>query len=80
MGFISSLGGFPGSSDSEESTCNAGYLGSIPGLGRFCGEESGYPIQDSCPENSMDRGVCWGFSPWSCKESDTMEGLTNRRF
>ena len=26
--------GFPGGSDSKESSCNAGYLGSIPGLGR----------------------------------------------
>ena len=27
--------GFPGSSAGKESTCNAGDLGSIPGLGRF---------------------------------------------
>ena len=26
---------FPGSSDGKESTCNAGNLGLIPGLGRF---------------------------------------------
>ena len=26
---------FPGSSDGKESVCNAGDLGSIPGLGRF---------------------------------------------
>ena len=26
--------GFPGGSDGKESTCNVGYLGSIPGLGR----------------------------------------------
>ena len=29
--------GFPGGSDSKESTCNAGDLGSIPGLGRSPG-------------------------------------------
>ena len=29
------LRGFPGGSDVEESACNAGDLGSIPGLGRF---------------------------------------------
>ena len=29
--------GFPGSSDSEESACNAGDPGSVPGLGRFPG-------------------------------------------
>ena len=31
--------GFPGSSESTESACNADNLGSIPGLGRSCGEE-----------------------------------------
>ena len=31
--------GFPGVSDSKESVCNAGDLGSIPGLGRSPGEE-----------------------------------------
>ena len=31
--------GFPGSSDGKESTCNAGDLGSIPGLGRSPGGE-----------------------------------------
>ena len=33
------LWGFPGGSDSKESTCNAADLGSIPGLGRFPVEE-----------------------------------------
>ena len=28
---------FPGGSDSEESACNAGDPGSVPGLGRFPG-------------------------------------------
>ena len=31
--------GLPGGSDSKESTCNAGGLGSVPGLGRSPGEE-----------------------------------------
>ena len=31
--------GFPGGSDAKESACNAVDLGSIPGLGRFSGEE-----------------------------------------
>ena len=30
--------GFPGGSDGKESTCNAGDLGLIPGLGRSPGE------------------------------------------
>ena len=49
--------GFPGGSNSKESACNAGDSGSIPGLGRSPGEGNGYPLQYSCPENSMDRGA-----------------------
>ena len=30
--------GFPGGSDSKESACNEGDLGSVPGSGRFPGE------------------------------------------
>ena len=40
--------------DDTESTCNAGDLSSIPGLGRFPGEGKGYPLQYSSLENSMD--------------------------
>ena len=39
--------GFPGGSAGKESTCNAGDLGSIPGLGRSSGERIGYPHQYS---------------------------------
>ena len=38
----------------KEFTCNAGDLGSIPGLGRSPGERKGYPLQYSGLENSMD--------------------------
>ena len=31
--------------------------GSVPGLGRFPGEENGNPLQYSCLENPMDRGA-----------------------
>ena len=49
--------GFLGGSDSKESTCKAGDMGLIPGLGRSPGEGNGNPLQYSCPENSMDRGA-----------------------
>ena len=39
--------GFPGSSAGKEPVCNAGDLGSIPRLGRFPGEQIGYPLQYS---------------------------------
>ena len=45
--------GFPSGSDGKESTCNAGDLDSIPGLGRSPGEGKGYAIQYSGLENSM---------------------------
>ena len=41
----------------KEAACNAGDLGSIPGLGISPGEGNDYPLQYSCLENSMDRGA-----------------------
>ena len=63
--------GFPCGSVGKESACNAGDLGSIPGLGRSPGEGKGYPLQYSGLENSMDCIV-----PWGHKESDTTEQLS----
>ena len=51
--------GFPCGSAGKESASSVGDLGSILGLGRSHGEGKGYPLQDSCPENSMDCGP-WG--------------------
>ena len=48
---------FPGGSDGKASACNAGDLGSIPGLGRSPGEGNGSPLQYPCLENLMDRGA-----------------------
>ena len=49
--------GFPCGPGGKESACNAGDLGSVPGSGRFPGEENGNPLQYSCLENSIDKGV-----------------------
>ena len=46
--------GFPCDSAGKESTCNAGDLSLIPGLGRSLREVKGYPLQYSGLENSMD--------------------------
>ena len=46
--------GFPLDSAGKESACNAGDLGSIPGLGRSPREGNGSPLQYSGLENSMD--------------------------
>ena len=56
---LSAIVNFPGGSDGQESTCNAGNPGSIPGSGNSPGEGNGYPLQYSCLENSMDRGAWW---------------------
>ena len=49
--------GFPWSSVSKESACNAEDLGSIPESERPPGERNGNPLQYSCLENPMDRGA-----------------------
>ena len=46
-----------GVSGGKESSCNAGDLGLIPGLGRSPGEGNGNPLQYSCLEIPMDRGA-----------------------
>ena len=50
-----------------------GELGSIPGLGRSPGEGNGNPLQDSCLENPMDRGVWLLGSPTTDQQSFTQE-------
>ena len=62
--------GFPHGSDDKETACNAGSPGSIPGSGRSTGEGNGYPLQDSCLENSMDTEGVW---------QDTVHGVTKRQ-
>ena len=49
--------GSSGGSVGQESTCNAGDPGSIPGWGRSPGEGNGNPLQYSCLETPMDRGA-----------------------
>ena len=49
--------GFPDASVGEESACNTGDGGSVPGLGRSPGGGHGTPLQYSCLENPMDRGA-----------------------
>ena len=54
--------GFPGGSVSKEPTCNAGDLGSVPGLGTSPGGGHGNALQCSCLENPMDSGA-WALQP-----------------
>ena len=45
---------FPWGSAGKGCVCNAGDLGSIPGLGRSLGDGKGYPLQHSGLEYSKD--------------------------
>ena len=67
--------GFPGGSDGKESACNAGDPGLIPGPGRSPREGNGYPLQNSCLENPMDKGA-WQATVCGVAESHRTEGLT----
>ena len=59
MTYIKKRYDFLGGSDNKEPACNAGELGSIPGLGRCPGEGNGDPLQCFCMRNPMDRGAWW---------------------
>ena len=63
--------GFPGGSAGKESTCSAGDLGLIPGLGRSPGEGNDYPLQYSGLENSMDC-IVYGVSKSRKRLSDLL--------
>ena len=45
-------------------------LDSIPGLGRFPAEGNGYPLQNSCLGNLMDRESWWATVHGVAKELD----------
>ena len=59
--------GFPGGSEGKASACNAGDLGSIPGLGRSPGGRHGNPLQYSYLENPHGQMSLVGY---------TVHGLT----
>ena len=66
-------GGFPDSSDGKESTCNAGGLDSISGLGRSPGGDHGNPLQYSCLENPHGQRSLADYHPWCHKALDMTE-------
>ena len=65
--------GFPGGSDGKESACNAGNLGSVPGLGRSPGRRHDNPLQYSFLENPRGQKNLASYSPWGHKELDMTE-------
>ena len=69
---------FPGGSDGEEFTCNAGDSDSIPGSGRSSGERNGNSLQYSCLENSMERGA-WQATVHGIAKSQTQLSDSEQR-
>ena len=59
---------FPGGSDCKEYACNAGDLGSIPGLGWFLLRRSWQPTPVFLPGKSHGWRSLAGYSPWGHKE------------
>ena len=76
---VAQLPGATWSSAGTESACNSGDPRWIPGSGSSPGEGIGYPLQNSCLENSHGHRSLEGYSPWGCKESDTTERLSTEQ-
>ena len=70
------LQGFPSGSAGKASACNAGDLGSIPGLGRSLGGSHGNLLQYSCLENPREQRSLVDYSPKCCRELDMLERLS----
>ena len=51
----------------KESACNAGDMGSTPGLGRSAVGGHGNPLPYSCLENPHGLSSLVGYSPWITK-------------
>ena len=64
--------GFLGGSVVKNLCANAGDMGSIPEWGRPCGIGNGNPLQYSCLQNPMDRGV-WRAIVHGVAELNTIE-------
>ena len=69
----SSLGGVLDGSDTKESACKAGDLGSTPWLGGYPWRREQLPTPVFLPGESHGQRSQVGYSPWGHKESDTTE-------
>ena len=65
--------GLPWWLSGKESSCSAGDMGFIPGLGRSPGGGQDNPLQYSCLENPHRQRSLAGYSIWGHKELDTTE-------
>jgi len=69
---VSQEKGFCDGSVGNESACNVGHLGSIPGSGRSPGGGHGNPLQCTCLENPRTEEP-GGYSPWGHIEATFTE-------
>ena len=69
------LTGFPGSSAGQESTSNAGDLGSVRGWGWSPWRREWQPTPVFLPGESRGQRSLVRYSPWGHKESDTTKRL-----
>ena len=69
--------GVPGGLVLKNPPAKAGYLGSIPELGRSVGEGNVQPLHYSYLGNLMASGAWQGCRPWDLKKSDMTEWLTH---
>ena len=76
---IARLLGFPGGSDSKESTWSTGDMASLPGLGNSPEEENAYPLQFSHPfQFSFHRqGSLEGYNLWGRRVGLNLEANTS---
>ena len=58
---------FPGGTDSKESACKAGDLGSTPRSGRSTGRRKWQPTPVSLPGKFYGQRSLVGYSPWGCE-------------
>ena len=70
--------GFPGGSDSRESTCNAGDPSWIPGLGKIPWRREWQPTPVFLPKDFHGQRSQEIYSTWGSKESDVTKQLTHK--
>ena len=76
LGGLNLFKGFPGSSDGKESTCNVGGPGFDPCVGKIPWRRQWLPTPVFLFGEFHGQRSLVGYSPWSCKESDTTERLS----
>ena len=75
--FLANLRGFPSGWVGKESACNAGDVGSVPGLGRSLGWEW-QPTPVFLPGKLHGQRSLASYSPWDCKESTDWATYTSQ--